>query len=98
MKVTAFRIVLGLSALALTSGAALSGGTTAGTLPPNSCKVTQSQVVNYHAPANARHSNTTQVRYTAAHAMPPARYAAASSKRTGCNFSMNVKKSDTALD
>ena len=98
MKVTAFRIAFGSLALALTSGAALSGGTTAGTLPPGTCKVTQAQVVSYHAPANARHANTTQVRYTAAHAMPPARYAAASGKGTGCNFSMSVKKSDTALD
>ena len=98
MTITAARIALGISALVLTAGTALSGGTTTGTLPPATCKVTQAQAVNYHAPVNARHANTTQVRYTAAHAMPPARYAAASGKGTGCNFSMNVKKSDTALD
>ena len=85
MKVTAFRIALGLSALTLMSGFALSDGTATGTNSPGTCKPTQA--VSYHVGPNARHANITQVRYSAAHAMPPARYAPASGTGAGCSFS-----------
>lgn len=98
MTIIAVRIALGLSALAFTVGTAASGTNATGSAQPGACTATMAQSVNYHAGPNARHANTTQVRYAAAHAMPPARFAAASGKKASCSLAMNTKKSSTVLD
>ena len=77
MKVTAFRIALGASFIVLTAGAALSQQSITSTSA--TCGTAQPQTASsllYQASATARHTNVVRVRYTADHAMPPARPAA----------------------
>lgn len=74
MTVTAFRIALGASILALSAGAALSQQSPASASVK--CTAPQAQAANrvlYQASTTARHTNVMRVRYTADHAMPPAR-------------------------
>ena len=80
MNVTNLRFALGVSVLFLSTGMALSDDAPAsatrnaaasGKCP--SVKTQQTNVLLYNAVTTARHNNVSQVRYTAAHALPSAR-------------------------
>jgi len=87
MNVTVIRIALGASALILSAGAALSDDGTAS----GKCPSTQAQPANlllFTSSTTTRHTNVSRVRYTAAHAMPPARIAAATGAVVACATSV----------
>ena len=95
MNVTAIRIALGASVLVASAGTALSDEATAS----GKCPFTQAQSVSlllYHASTTTRHTNVSRVRYTAAHAMPPARVATATGAVAACT--LPVKSTSTTLN
>lgn len=95
MNVTAIRIALGASVLVLSAGTTLGDDATAS----GKCPSTQAQPVSlllYNGSTTTRHTNVSRVRYTAAHAMPPARIAAATDAVVAC--SMPIKSGSTTLN
>lgn len=91
MRMASFRILLGASAVVLSTGVALSDDLAASQSPPATasgrCPATQLRPgtgLLYTASTTVRHNNVSRVRYTATHAMPSVHGRAAGEPQVAC--------------